>query len=757
MGPDRSSEPVLSASQDGSAVLASHDRSRATTPSRSGRRPTARGPTLLFCENETNVARIDGAPPTTPYPKDGINDHVDRGRDDGQPGRGPARRPRPGTRSTVPAGGSAEIRLRLTRTPRSSDGDRSRGDRSDGATGPARRALRVDDAQARGRGRRVLRGPAPTGRRPTRRPGSCARRSRGCSGASSTTATTWPAGWTATRASRRRRPSASTAGTPAGATSTRPTSCRCPTRGSTRGSRPGTSRSTRSPSPTSTRRSPSTSCWCCAASGSSTRTARCPPTSGRSTTSTRRSTPRPRYMVWHIDGRRDIDFLKRIFHKLLLNFTWWLNREDKEGNDLFSGGFLGLDNIGAFDRSHLPAGMELEQSDATAWMFLYCISMLRDRDGPGRGATRPTRTSMTTFLEHARADLGGDEPERAVGRDGRLLLRRAASSPTGRRCRSRSTRWSGCIPLLPSAVVPMQIVRRGQALGKRFAALPRGAGRLRGDASAGRLRQRRPRSRVAADQRGPAGPPGDAPARDVRRGCASSRRTACARCRSATSTEPFQLELGGLTAQRRLRARRIDVGAVRRQLELARPGLVADPTTWSSSRSANWDAWFGATTSPSSTRPVRARRSGCATWPRTSPAGSSSIWLPDADGRRPVYGSIEKFQTDPEWRDLLLFHEYFHGDTGAGIGASHQTGWTGSSRTCCAAAASSTTSPRRGRPRWAHRASSTGSAGRVPEPRAIDRGRPSVASTAAAKAPTKAPTRRSKARRGRTGGGGRGR
>ncbi len=68
---------------------------------------------------------------------------------------------------------------------------------------------------------------------------------------------------------------------------------------------------------------------------------------------------------------------KRIFHKLLMNFTWWLNRQDKEGNDLFAGGFLGLDNIGAFDRSHLPAGTELEQSDATAWMFQYCLSMLR--------------------------------------------------------------------------------------------------------------------------------------------------------------------------------------------------------------------------------------------------------------------------------------------------------------------------------------------------------------------------------------------
>ena len=81
--------------------------------------------------------------------------------------------------------------------------------------------------------------------------------------------------------------------------------------------------------------------------------------------------------VWQIDGSRDTEFLQRIFHKLLLNFTWWLNRQDAEGNDLFSGGFLGLDNLSAFDRSHMPVAGRLEQSDATAWMFAYSLSMLR--------------------------------------------------------------------------------------------------------------------------------------------------------------------------------------------------------------------------------------------------------------------------------------------------------------------------------------------------------------------------------------------
>ena len=176
-------------------------------------------------------------------------------------------------------------------------------------------------------------------------------------------------------------------------------------RGSTRGSRPGTSRSTRSPSPTSTRPSRSTSCCCCAASGSSTRTARCPPTSGRSTTSTRRSTPRPRYLVW--DDRRPArhrvpraDLPQAAASTSPGGSTARTRRATTSSRAASSG----LDNIGAFDRSHLPAGAELEQSDATAWMFLYCLTMLRiatvlSEDGPGLrglpddvpGARRPDR------------------------------------------------------------------------------------------------------------------------------------------------------------------------------------------------------------------------------------------------------------------------------------------------------------------------------------------------------------------------------
>ena len=129
--------------------------------------------------------------------------------------------------------------------------------------------------------------------------------------------------------------------------------------------------------------------------------------------------------VWEIDGRRDTDFLRRIFHKLLLNFTWWLNRQDSSGDDLFSGGFLGLDNLSAFDRSKLPFPGRLEQSDATAWMFAYCMSMLRMASILAEHDPS-YRDLMITFLEHGVRIAGRHQPAGPVGRVGRVLLRRAA-------------------------------------------------------------------------------------------------------------------------------------------------------------------------------------------------------------------------------------------------------------------------------------------------------------------------------------------
>ncbi len=129
-------------------------------------------------------------------------------------------------------------------------------------------------------------------------------------------------------------------------------------------------------------------------------------------------------------GQGDIDWLERIFHKLLINFTWWVNRKDREGNNAFEGGFLGLDNIGVFDRSApLPTGGYLEQADGTAWMALFCQNMIEI--AVELAMHRPAYVEMCLkFTEHflwiAAALVACRRRHRHVGRRGRLLLRRAA-------------------------------------------------------------------------------------------------------------------------------------------------------------------------------------------------------------------------------------------------------------------------------------------------------------------------------------------
>ena len=179
---------------------------------------------------------------------------------------------------------------------------------------------------------------------------------------------------------------------------------------------------------------------CCAGSGSSTPTAPCPPTSGTSATSTRPVQAWAALEVFAIDGGRDLDFLSRIFDKLLLNFTWWVNREDADGLNLFEGGFLGLDNIGPFDRSHLPVGGVLEQSDATGWMAFYALSMAIDRSSSWTRRA-PTRVDLVVkFLEHF-AGIADAIGTRGCGTTTTASSTTGSSRPTAA-CRSRSARWS---------------------------------------------------------------------------------------------------------------------------------------------------------------------------------------------------------------------------------------------------------------------------------------------------------------------------
>ena len=313
------------------------------------------------------------------------------------------------------------------------------------------------------------------------------------------------------------------------------------------------------------------------------------------------------YMVWIIDGQRDSDFLKRIFNKLLLNFTWWLNREDLEGNDLFAGGFLGLDNIGAFDRSHLPAGTELEQSDATAWMFMYCLNMLRIATALAE-EDPAYEDFQTTFIEHAirigtamnRSGLWDDE-------DGFFYdaLKVADGSSVAIKVHS----MVGLIPLLPAAVVPPKIVTRGRGLGKRFARMIDALHLSRDTLRQGGFVTGHPGRESLQLSVVP-------PARLTRMLVGAARREGvpvAPRPAGAVATASRRpVPTGSRWARRAggLRTRGVDVGPVRRQLELARTRLDAAqlPDDHLAPELGPVDR---ATNSRSSIRPVRVARSGC--------------------------------------------------------------------------------------------------------------------------------------------------
>jgi hypothetical protein len=221
--------------------------------------------------------------------------------------------------------------------------------------------------------------------------------------------------------------------------------------------------------------------------------------------------------VFALDGGTDIDFLARIFDKLLINFTWWVNREDQRGNNLFEGGFLGLDNIGPIDRSHLPPGTELEQSDATGWMAFYALSMGTMATILWRSGRRQGADLVLKFLEHYAGIAGALEAQGMWdATDGmfydQLILNSGAVIPV----KARS--MVGMIPLLAVGIVHQQMIHNAMKYGKQFAA------------------------RLGKQSTGRQGPLRAAPGRH--------------------------------DGDDRLRARRVDDQPVRRQLELARAGLV---------------------------------------------------------------------------------------------------------------------------------------------------------------------------------------
>ncbi len=376
--------------------------------------------------------------------------------------------------------------------------------------------------------------------------------------------------------------------------------------------------------------------------------------------------------VFEIDGSRDHDFLERIFHKLLLNFTWWLNQEDVAGDDIFGGGFLGLDNIGAFDRSHVPAGSQLEQSDATAWMSFYSISMLRI------AYTLAEQDStyddlMVTFLEHA-VRITRAMDKRGLWDEDEGFYFDKLRDADGNTIPMKVHSMVGIIPLLPAAFIPEDGVRRSVTLGKHFARFLAGHGLSRDSFERSMSIQSRPGS--------------------------------AARLLSIVSAARLERILGellsedeflsshglrALSQRHRDRPFLVNIAGLEESVDYepaeSRSGLFGGNSNWRGpvwfplnylviESLVHWDDWFGddfKVEHPSGSGDQQRLLEVA----RDLSRRLVSIWVPGPDGRRPVYGTYGKLGDDPEWRDLLPFHEYFHGDTGAGIGASHQTGWTG--------------------------------------------------------------------------------
>ena len=378
--------------------------------------------------------------------------------------------------------------------------------------------------------------------------------------------------------------------------------------------------------------------------------------------------------VFAIDGGRDIDFLSRIFDKLLVNFTWWVNLEDKGGCNLFEGGFLGLDNIGPIDRSHLPVGGTLEQSDATGWMATYALSMAAIAIVLYRLGNRPTQDVALKFIEHFAAIRDAMENQ-GLWDDVDGLFYDRLVTPDGTPVPVKVHSMVGIIPMLACASMDETALRQSMVVAKELPRLLRGFG----------LDDMDKLSNSGLVQ----GEPGE---RRLLLGVVGVDRLERLFSKLFDEREflaPYGLR--AISAYHLDNPYELDVEGFRASIDYE----PAESTTPMFGGNSNWRGplWF-----PVNYLVVEALRryyrffgdSFKVEYPARSGQKLSlgdisqdlrqrlvSIFLVGPDGRRPCFGDNERFQTDPAWKDNLFFNEYFHGDNGAGLGASHQTGWTG--------------------------------------------------------------------------------
>ncbi len=374
-------------------------------------------------------------------------------------------------------------------------------------------------------------------------------------------------------------------------------------------------------------------------------------------------------------GQGDLEFLKYAFSKLLVNFTWWVNRKDRTGANVFEGGFLGLDNIGVFDRSSpLPTGGYLDQADGTAWMVFFSQQMLRIAvelalHEPLYEEFVEKFFQHTLFIAGAMDRVGENQDDMWDEEDG--FFYDVLRFPDGSAMRLKVRSMVGLLPLAAVAVFEEDILDK----------LPKFRERARA------FMQRHPE--LCANLHLPA-QPGVA----HRRMLSITNETKLRRILARMLDENEFFSPYGIRALSRYHLDHPYVFYQGRQ-EYRVAYVPGDSDSGMFGGNSNWrgPVWMPVNLLLY-TALLRLYAYYGDDFKIECPTGSGNavtlldvarelgerltrLFLRDAGGHRPVYGATQKFQDDPHWRDLILFYEYFHGDHGAGIGASHQTGWTG--------------------------------------------------------------------------------
>ena len=399
--------------------------------------------------------------------------------------------------------------------------------------------------------------------------------------------------------------------------------------------------------------------------------------------STRLSTPGPPGAVFQIDRKQrgdqgDLAFLERVFHKLMLNFTWWVNRKDAENRNIFQGGFLGMDNIGLFDRSKpLPTGGFLSQADGTSWMGMYCLNLLRIAIKLALH-NNVYEDIATKFFEHfleialAMTNMGGAESGIGLWDEEDQFYYDELNLPDGRILPLRLRSMVGLVPLFAVETLEPEVLKHLPGFSKRMDWFLKYRPDLAGLVSRWHEPCRGGDRRLLSLLRG------HRMKRLLKRMLDETAFLSDHGVRSLSreyGEHPYEFRLNG------------HVLTVSYEPAESQSNIFGGNSNW------RGPVWF-----PVNYLIIESLQKFYHYYGDDfkieCPTGSGKfitilevsqeltrrlarLFLRDERGRRPAFGGREKLQTDPHFRDYLLFHEYFHGDNGRGMGASHQTGWTG--------------------------------------------------------------------------------